>query len=194
MYIIKNFIIFLPFLSFLYFSLVSSFHKNIQSSCSGLFSKKRQSLCFSNVYETESFSDVLLPYLNHEDKILLAAGEIIEKQDRNGSRGLGIVVVDIKSSPDLVFEALTRFGMYQDMIPIVRSSKIISSDHINTVAEFTFSRFLLRVNVKHTIFKQQRLIKFTLDPTRVNLVFKEATGFWHVDIPRDRPEGYCRVY
>jgi hypothetical protein len=84
--------------------------------------------------------------------------------------------------------------MYQDMIPIVRSSKIVSIDNINTVVEFKLSKILLSLNVKHTIFKNQKLIKFTLDQNHVNILFKEATGFWHVEIPTDLPEGYCRVY
>ena len=25
-------------------------------------------------------------------------------------------------------------------------------------------------------------------------MFEEAEGFWHVQVPTDRPQGYCRVY
>ena len=178
MFISKIFIIFLPFL---YFRLAICFHKNIQTS-------SKKSLCASNT------SNILLPYLNPYDKNRLAKGEMVEKQRRDGSRGFGTVIIDIKYSPDVVFDTLTRFDMYQDMIPIVRTSKIVNIDGPNTVSEFTLSRFSLRVNVKHTVLPDQRLIKFTLDPTRANLVFREAEGFWHVQIPTDRPEGYCRVY
>lgn len=189
MLINKNFIIFLPFL---YYSLALSFHKNIQTS----FNKKN-SLYMSNIpdiSQKEICSDILLPYLTLQDKLILASGEIIKKQERNGSKGLGLFVVDIRCSPDLVFDTLTQFSMYQNMIPIVRSSKIISSDDVSTFTEFTLSKFSLRLNVKHTVLKDQKLIKFSLDPNHVNLLFKEATGFWHVEIPRYSPEGYCRVY
>jgi ribosome-associated toxin RatA of RatAB toxin-antitoxin module len=178
MFISKIFIIFLPFL---YFRLAICFHKNIQTS-------SKKSLYVSNT------PDILLPYLYPEDKNRLAAGEIIEKQRRDGSRGFGTVIIDIKYSPDVVFDTLRRFDMYQDMIPIVRTSKIVSSNGPNTIAEYTLSRLSLRINVIHTVLPDQRLIKFTLDPTRLNLVFREAEGFWHVQIPTDRPEGYCRVY
>jgi hypothetical protein len=188
MFINKNFIIFLPFL---YFSLVLSFHKNIQTSSNknSLYIQIIPDIC-----QKEPCSDILLPYLTPQDKIVLDSGEMIKKQERNGSKGLGLVVLDIKCSPDIVFDTLTQFSMYQDMIPIVRSSKIVSIDNINTVVEFKLSKILLSLNVKHTIFKNQKLIKFTLDPNHVNILFKEATGFWHVEIPTDRPEGYCRVY
>lgn len=188
MFINKNFIIFLPFL---YFSLVLSFYKNIQTR------SNKNSLYMCNVRDIpqkKPCSNILLPYLTPQDKLFLSSGEMIKKQERNESKGLGLVVLDIKYSPDLVFDTLTQFSMYQDMIPIVRSSKIISSDDVNTVVEFKLSNFLLHLNVKHTIFKDQKLIKFTLDQNYVNILFKEATGFWHVEIPADRPEGYCRVY
>lgn len=189
--------IFILFFPLVYFSLVSGFHKNIQNTSNVLCIKKNLSLYETNrsdIRTNEPVTDILLPYLNAQDKVVLASGKMIEKQERNGSRGKGSVVVDIHSSPDVVFETLTRFAMYQEMIPIVRSSKIISSSGPNTVAEFVLSQFSLRVNVKHTVVKHQRLVNFTLDSNRVNPVFREAEGFWHVEIPEDRPEGYCRVY
>lgn len=135
-----------------------------------------------------------LPELTPHDKLILASGGIVKKQERNGSRGSGFAVVDILFPSDIVFDTLTQFASYQYMIPVVRSSKIISSDGVNVVAEFALSRFLLRANIKHTVSNDERLIQFMLDTSRVNLVFKEAQGFWHVQIPKDRPEGYCRVY
>ena len=135
-----------------------------------------------------------LPYLTDKDKMILAAGGMIQKQHRDGYRGSGLVVVDILSSPDGVFDTLMQFAAYQDMIPIVKSSKIISSDGVDTFAEFILSKFLLRANVKHTVVKDHRIIKFILYPNKVPPVVREAEGFWHVEVPADRPEGYCRVY
>ena len=181
----KIFSIFFPFL---YLNLGLCFQKNIHISSN--------ILCLNNklcLYES-IIPDILLPELNIQDKIELASGEMIIKQERNESKASGIVVLDIYSSPDIVFDTLTRFDMYKDMIPIVRTSKILTSDGINTMAEFTLNRFLLHINVKHTVFKEQRLVKFTLDPNWVNPIFKEAEGFWYVEVPIDRPEGYSRVY
>ena len=141
MFINKNFIIFLPFL---YFNLALSFYKNIQtiSNKNSLYTS-----IIPDISETNPYSDILLPYLTPQDKIVLDSGEMIKKQERNGSKGLGLVVLDIKCSPDIVFDTLTQFSMYQDIIPIVRSSKIVSIDNINTVVEFKLS--------KRTIDKKQ---------------------------------------
>jgi len=185
MYFNKIFILFLPLL---YIGLAMCFHTNIHTGSIVLCSNKKPSLYPFIV------PDISLPELNSQDKLILASGEMIQKQERNKYTGKGFVVVDIKSSPEIVFDTLTQFSMYQEMIPVVRFSKIISSDCENILTEFTLSKFLLRVNVKHTIVKDQRLVNFSLDSKRINFVFKEAQGFWHVEIPRDRPEGYSRVY
>ena len=118
----------------------------------------------------------------------------MQKQARHGTRGEGLVVVDIAAPADLVFDTLTRFSAYQEMIPTVRASNIISTNGPLTVCEFTLSRFMLRVNVVHKVYRESRTVKFSLDSSRTNLVFEKASGYWHVEVPADRPEGYCRVY
>jgi len=149
-----------------------------------------------DVTEKPSKPSVLtnLPYLNAQDKMILAAGGMIQKQQRDGYRVSGSVVLDIKCSPNVVFDTLTQIAMYENMIPIVKSSKIISSDGISTLAEFALTKFLLRANVKHTVLPNERIVKFILDETQINIMVKEAEGFWHVEVPIDRPAGYCRVY
>ena len=61
-------------------------------------------------------------------------------------------------------------------------------------AEFSLSKFRLKVSVLHTIHSENRTIKFRLNPKRTNPVFSDAHGFWHVEEPSDRPTGYSRVY
>ena len=200
MFLNKTFIIFLSILCFdLVICFHKCFHRNIHYGANVLCLNKKWSLYQLIIPEydmshSKSFVDISLPYLNSQDKMLLASGEMIQKQERNEYRGSGLVIIDIKSSPDVVFDTLTQFSMYKDMIPIVRSSKIVSIYDVNVVTEFTLSKFLLRVNVIHTVLKDQMLINFSLDSNQLNVVFKEAEGFWHVQIPTDRPEGYCRVY
>lgn len=190
MFINKYFVI---FLSFLYFSLTLCFHINIYTGTNLLYLDNKKSLYCSNIRDIYH-SDILLPYLDDEDKKNLATGKIIEKKDIYGSRVFGSVVLDIKCSGNIVFDTLTQFDMYQDMIPSIRSSKIISSDGFNRVIEFILTRFMIFINIKQSILEDERLIKFTLDTTQVNNIFTEIEGFWHVQIPEDRPEGYCRVY
>ena len=207
MYIHKMFILFLhP----LYLGIALCFHKNIQVNTHIPYLHKKTSLCESISYEvsqSKSFlSNISLPYLSPNDKITLREGKRIQrqekieeqKQEQNGRRGSGFVVVDIHSPPDMVFNILTRFDMYKDMIPIIKSSRMISHHNNAILTEFVLNKFRLHINIEHTILENQRMILFDLDPNRQNPVFKEAKGFWHVEVPEDcledHPEGYCRVY
>ena len=139
-------------------------------------------------------NSVIIPELTAEDRELLLRGDRVQKQERCGSCGEGLVVVDVKSSPDTVFSHLTRFGSYQSMIPTVREVDVLSVTPRITEAEFRLSKFMLKVNVLHTINTEDRTIQFRLNPNRINPIFNEAAGFWHVEAPEDRPQGYSRVF
>ena len=139
-------------------------------------------------------TSIIIPELSVEDKEVLLRGDRVQKQERSGSCGEGLVVVDVKSSPDVVFNQLTRFNAYRSMIPTVRKVDVLSITPRVTEAEFRLSKFMLKVNVLHTVNTEDRTIQFRLNPNRLNPVFSEAAGFWHVEAPEDRPKGYSRVF
>lgn len=145
------------------------------------------------VDESEKAS-ITLPELTSEDLDNLLRGERVQKQDRSKSHGEGLVVVDVNASPEIIFSHLSRFDAYQSMIPTVRKVEVLTITPRGTEAEFSLSKFMLKVNVLHTVNKKERTIKFALNPNRVNPVFSRAAGFWHVEAPTDRPNGYSRVY
>lgn len=139
-------------------------------------------------------SSLNLPELSMRDKYLLGNGESVKTQERAGGSGTGVIVLDVPAPPDFVFDTLTRFQDYSKFIPTVRSVNVYSSTSTTNEAEFSVSRFFLRMNVRHTVLKDQRIITFSLDETRPNIVLREATGLWFVHAPPDRPEGWARVY
>jgi len=175
-----------------------------------------------------SSAEVNLPLLSRSDKEALLAGERVQKVDRRGHAGYGLVVLDVPAPPDVVFDVLTQFDQYMEMIPTVRSVRIFSSNDKNTLvclaypvvlfstfstgrnlrhspstpyplspppkAEFSLSKFGLKVNVMQTVLRELRVVKFSLDnSTSTNLVLRQAEGFWHVQQSADRA-GYSRVY
>ena len=141
-----------------------------------------------------AFANIDLPFLSPRDKMKLAAGERVQRQDRDGRMGQGLVIIDVPADPDVIFDTLTQFSSYADIIPTVKASNVLVSDGVNAVAEFTLSRLKLRVNVLHRVYRDQRIVTFNLDRDRPNPVFKEANGYWHVQVPTDRPQGWSRVY
>lgn len=178
---------------------------------------------------SSSQPEIDLPTLTKTELEALSRGERVQKQERSGIHGEGLVVVDVRASADTIFNALARFEDYQSMIPTVRDVNVLSiseklgtevstltsffnfgetTAHISTTlltppshssysyeqAEFSLSKFRLKVNVLHTIYEKDRTIKFRLNPNRSNPVFNDAQGFWHVEQPEERPDGYSRVY
>ena len=142
-------------------------------------------------------STLNLPHLTRQDKLELAAGQRIQLQYREGRSGRGLVVLDVPASPETVFNTLSLFDRYESLIPTVRSVKIYNDeddDELVNHAEFSLSKFRLKVNVVHTICPEDQIIRFTLDRNRPNLVMREADGFWLVEAPADRPSGYSRVW
>ena len=53
-----------------------------------------------------------LPHLTRRDKQMLADGERIQIQYREGRSGRGLVVLDVPASPDTVFRTLSLFERY----------------------------------------------------------------------------------
>eukprot|EP01042_Synura_sphagnicola_P003721 gene3721-4642_t len=61
-------------------------------------------------------------------------------------------------------------------------------------AEFSISKLRLKVAMRHTIRAEERLINFSLERNRPNPVLRSAEGFWFVESPADRTDGYTRVW
>ena len=132
---------------------------------------------------------ISLPILSQSDFSDLKKGRIIRKQTRHGRTGSGFIVLEVDADPDSVFNVLSQVPNYERVIPTVKSLKVyrqINKPPDSPIsrqidAELYLSRFYLKVNVVHSIFRTERLIKFCLDPKRQNLVLKKAEGFWYVD-------------
>ena len=135
-----------------------------------------------------------LPSLTLADLRILHDGGRVQKQARSGRTGNGVVVVDVKAPLQDVFNRLRKVDEYDKYIPTVRSVNAYSKGDDKMIkAEVSLSRFNLKVNVVHEILPNNRLVKFSLDADKPNLVLKKAGGFWYMEDVADRP-GYTRVY
>ena len=70
--------------------------------------------------------EIDLPTLSVSELEALSRGERVQKQERSGIRGDGLVVVDVKAPADIVFNALANFEDYKSMIPTVRNVDVLS--------------------------------------------------------------------
>ena len=69
---------------------------------------------------------IVLPTLTLDELQALHKGERIQKQERTGAKGNGLVVVDVLAPPSKVFRDLVQFERYTEMIPTVRSAEILT--------------------------------------------------------------------
>lgn len=164
----------------------------------------RQSESSSQLKEDLSARDSIyqrlgLPALTPYELKMLKAGQRVQKQHRTGRQGTGWVVLEVAADHDLIFDSLTKFDKYMDVIPTVRRSTIYGGSAARNCAkvQYSLSRFRIKVNIVNTVQREEGLIHFSLDSERSSrgsgLVIKQADGFWHVHPCHDRP-GYSRVW
>eukprot|EP01038_Epipyxis_sp_PR26KG_P015784 gene15784-21376_t len=137
---------------------------------------------------------IKVPTLSKFELLQLSRGQGIQRQLREGRSGTGLIVLEVNASADKVFQTLTRFRDYKELISTVKSARVISTTSDRTVSEYYLSKFMLRVIVEQTVIADQRIIKFGLSKNHKNGVLQTAEGFWYVEEPKDRPEGTCRVW
>jgi len=130
--------------------------------------------------------EIRLPQLTAEECHRLHLGQYVQRQERQGPRGSGFVVVDVEAPPSLVLKSLTAFDNYPGMIPVVRHAVVHAlgrGQHGVSKARCTYrlSRFGFSVSVVHVVDLLAGLVRFDLDPEAFNIVLHEASGFWHVE-------------
>lgn len=131
-----------------------------------------------------------LPLLTLEEQKLLANGERVERQTREGKTGTGFACVDVKASQNTIWSVLLDFQRYPDYIDTVRGAKVFEEQSQTTKAEFLISRFNFPVRTVLTYEEENSLLKFCLDPEgKVPAgVFKFATGYWFLEESPSDPE------
>jgi len=163
-----------------------------------------------------------LPKLTPQQHQDLLNGERVQHQNDMGREGSGFVVVDVKASPEDVWQCLLDFESYPTLIDTVRNIKMFTSTHLNqdfyherpvdvhnscsklkygipsvTRAAFTLSKFRLNIAAIHsyTPHPQGHHMIFTLDPACTNLVLRAAKGIWHTQRnPDNKGHEYTRVW
>lgn len=135
-----------------------------------------------------------LPRLTDGEQMRLLLGERIEKQERIGRVGTGIVAVDVEADISVVMAVLTDLDRYVLRIPTMRDVRIFRQGNQVVSAQFCLSRFRLEINTDMKVDLERNMFEFRLDPTRPTMALQEARGFWYVEKAEGRPEGWSRVW
>mmetsp|Transcript_80807 Transcript_80807/g.208057 ORF Transcript_80807/g.208057 Transcript_80807/m.208057 type:complete len:369 (+) Transcript_80807:132-1238(+) len=134
-----------------------------------------------------------LPKLTPAEILELRKGHRVQKQERSGNQGSGVVVLEVDAPPSVVLDCLQHFEDYEGMIPVVRKSKVISRQQaangvMKATCHYRISKFGLGLSVIHHSSEAEcpggsrGLVRFDLDPEAGStMVLREASGYWYVE-------------
>jgi len=124
--------------------------------------------------------------LTDADLEQLQSGLPVQKQERDGPTGSGLVVFEVHAPPSLVAECLESFEHYQEMIPVVRQAEVVSRTPMTqgimlARLKYRISKFWLNLSVVHRVDRTKGTIQFDLDESCSKVVVQQASGFWQVE-------------
>lgn len=133
-----------------------------------------------------------LPPLSQADKQRLRRGLAVQKQERRGGGGWGVVVMDVDASVSTVLGVLEAFEKYKDVIPSVRDVGPVKREEVRdglyrVRCTYKLSRFRLAVSAVHVVDRSQRTVRFGCDPSASGGLLREASGSWYVEPQADDP-------
>lgn len=133
-----------------------------------------------------------LPALSQADKQRLRHGLAVQKQERRGGGGWGLVVMDVNAPSSTVLGVLQAFESYKDVIPTVREVSLLSREKVrdgiaHVRCTYRISRFRLKVSAVHVVDLARRIVRFDLDPTASGGLMRDASGSWYVESSPDDP-------
>eukprot|EP00929_Paragymnodinium_shiwhaense_P076235 TRINITY_DN3915_c0_g1_i1.p1 TRINITY_DN3915_c0_g1~~TRINITY_DN3915_c0_g1_i1.p1 ORF type:complete len:324 (-),score=74.85 TRINITY_DN3915_c0_g1_i1:374-1345(-) len=141
-----------------------------------------------------------LPTLSSEDLRNLKFSLPVQRQDRSGAQGTGLVVVDVDAPVEVVLECLGNFEAYPEMCRSVRQATVKSREDSTdgcfskVAVDYTVSRFRLGVSLVHTVDKATGTVRIDLNPDARKLVLERLSGFWYVEEAPGGNAGKSRVW
>ena len=142
-----------------------------------------------------------LPQLDDDEERLLRSGERLQWQQppSAGGVGSGFIVRELTADANHIWQAVSAFGRYDELIKTVRTVTPYDDDGpLDTAAaaalaadatwcRYTFivSRIRLRLDVRFSVDTAQRCAMWQLD--KQSWVLQDSTGYWRVEQCADRP-------
>ncbi len=137
-----------------------------------------------------------LPHLTEDEDQKVRSGERLRWQQPPGAGGIGsgFAVCELRADADDVWDAVSAFDRYNELISTVRTAELYEESEDQppspgtSVCRYSFlvSRIRLKLDVRFTVDDAQRFAMWQLD--RQSWVLSDSTGYWHVQQFVDRPE------
>jgi len=128
------------------------------------------------------------PALSQNDFSRLHRGEIVFKNQiptvEGRSRGNGgTAVAMLESDMETVWTILTDFEHYAGLFPRVKESEVVDQDGPHALVRFhvAVGPFSFRFSVAHVVSLADRQIRWRLDRTQTNDLFRDTWGYWQLE-------------
>jgi len=136
--------------------------------------------------------------LTAEDRIQLERGLPVQKQQRHGGQGTGLVVFEVNAPPSVVLNSLSKFEDYTKMIPVVRQAAVqtqqtLVDGSIMARVSYKISKFWLGLTASHVLNTAAGTGCFDLDQNSSRFL-QEASGFWEVEQVQGKHADKSRVW
>ena len=140
-----------------------------------------------------------LPTLDAAEEELLRSGQTLRWQEPPGVGGVGsgFAALELCADANEVWEAVSGFSRYAELIPTVRTAAAYDgptgATEPSNVCRYSFlvSRIRLRLDVRFAVDPALQYASWRLD--RPSWVLQDSTGYWRVEPCTDRP-GIVRVW
>jgi len=128
------------------------------------------------------------PSLSDSDVSALKAGKILFRPEvpagRNGAVGMGgTALAYLQSDPDAVWEAILDFAGHPRFFPRVRETRVIERVAGRTLVSYRIAvgPFSFRFFVNNYADAATHFLRWELDRSRENDLFRDHWGYWKVD-------------
>lgn len=123
--------------------------------------------------------------LTDDDHEQLRSGTPVQKQERDGATGSGLVIFEVDAPPSFVLECLESFESYPEMIPVVRRAELLSRtstpEGVLARLNYKISKFWISLTAVHRVDRASGVVRFDLDESCSKLVLHQALGFWQAE-------------
>jgi len=143
---------------------------------------------------TERFTNPKPTVLTKEEKATLESGEAVRRQVKGDSGGRGIAIMDVKASPDKIWNTILDYSKYPNWINDLEKTKIYGgTPEAGYNVEFELGVFGMEIiyYIDHDFHPSKGMLTWNLDYSRESDI-DDSTGYWLVFPVPERP-GFTRV-
>lgn len=132
--------------------------------------------------------------LTEQELADLRQGRSVQRQERKGRQGCGVVVLEVQAPREVVLQRLQAFEDFPQMVPLVRECTVEPTrpgrEAVRRV-HHKVTKFRFGVSLMYRVDPTASSVSFELDPADAGALVEDLSGSWVVEA---LPGARCRVW